>query len=294
MKKILLLLLSLLMVFSVTGCNEKQEKEENQQETETTQEEETIHEVLPLYENSFVVQLFYDGLDMQGLEDMNLRYGSENYGDANVGGGCSITFATYYEGTVGAIRNMDLQSSKYCAYEMSVYEGENVKYPFWALAYTGMDEKSYYEVLQEGVSDDRYKQLPFTATDAMSFGYNDTGDRASLYCAILMRSQEQDDDGNYLYTCSGTNPGAKYRCATQSAAALIAANCITIDQALAFTGAVDEQYNRIYPFIEPSLDVYTFNIETETTSNHWFEVVAMEDSTGRHGVLEFIDNKAIW
>ena len=258
---------------------------------------ELMHEVEPLYdENSYEVGLKYKGLDMQGLSDMNVLFGSEKYGTfvGNLGV-CSITFAKYYDGTIGAVRNMDLQLSNYCGYEVFIEKGENVKYNTWALAYTAMDEKSYEDVLKEGVSDRRYKQIPFTATDAMSFGYDDKGNKASLYCGILMRSDEEDENGNYIWTCPGTyKDKAPIRCCTQSAATLIAVNCVTIDEALKLTGAVDEKFQRLFPNDDPTLDVYTFNIENEQMSNHWFEVIAMEDASGRHGVLEFLDNYAIW
>lgn len=287
-----LIVIALLLITSSSCSNGEIEKGEEDMSDK--------YEVLELYDaGSYAVFLNYDGLDMKGLEDMNKRYGSSSYdggsyGDAEMGFACSITFAEYYNGIVGAVRNMDLQMSKYCAYEALINKGDNVKYPMWALSYTGMDDSSYEEVKTKGLSKERYDQIPFTATDAMSFGYDDNNNRSSLYMGILMRSSEVDEKGNYRWACSGTYPNAKIRCATQSLPILIGAQCVTIEQALAYVGAVDENYIRITPDIEPSLDVYTFSIETPTVSNHWFEVVAMEDSTGRHGVLEFMDNYAIW
>lgn len=303
MKKIIILVLSILFVVCLGGCKQEDSTEQMKYELENyiakaaskpNKKTNTIFGT-KLYEYADVFgDLIYDGLDLTGLEQMNVRYGSDGFGDAQIGGGCSITFAKYIDGTVGAVRNMDLQLSKFCSYELFINPGENVTYPTWAIAYTGIDEKSSYEVARDGISIDRFNQLPFTATDTMSFGYDAYGDRASLYCAVLMRSDELDENGNYKWVCKGTCPGAPIRCSTHSAPTLIAANCVTIDQALAYVGAVDETYRRIFPSIDPTLDVYTFNIETENMSNHWFEVIAMEDATGRHGVLEFIDDKAIW
>lgn len=249
----------------------------------------------PMYnEEDQVIQLTYNGLDMEGLANANKRYGSEHYGDTPVDQGCSITFATYRNGTTGAVRNMDLHLSDYSSYELIIHPGENVKYTTWGLAYTGVDEKSYSDILKEGISSERYKVLPFTSTDTMSFGYKDDGSKGSLYCALLIRPDEQDADGNYMWTCSGTNPGAPIRCSTQSAATLIACQNLSIEDALKYVGAVDESYQRLYPDVDPTLDIYTMNVETGTASNHWFEVCAMIDDTGRHGVLEFIDNHPIW
>lgn len=241
-----------------------------------------------------VIRLTYEGLDLEGLENANKRYGSDGFGDTPVEQGCSITFATYRNGTTGAVRNMDLHLSDYSSYDITLYPGENVKYTTWGLAYTGVDEKPYKKILEEGISDSRYKTIPFTMTDAMSFGYKEDGTRASLYCGLLIRGDEQDEEGNYLWACSGTHPGAPIRCATQSVAALVATQNLSIEEALKYVGAEDEAYKRLYPDVEPTLDIYTLNVETGTASNHWFEVCAMIDSTGRHGVLEFIDNHPIW
>lgn len=252
-----------------------------------------------LYDSEqYVLGLEYDGLSLSGLERINARYGSDGYSTTEkndiIKGGCSITFAEYNDGRIGAVRNMDLQQSFYCAYELMIHPGENVKYDTWALAYTGVDEKNYEHVLKEGISQNRYEMIPFTSTDAMSFGTNENGERAALYCALLIRGEEKNEDGTYRWACPGTNPGAEIRCCTQSVATMIATQCLTIEDALKLTGAVDESYQKIYPDVQPGLDVYSLNIETETASNHWFEVCAMEDSTGRHGVLEFIDNYPIW
>ncbi|MDO5445976.1 MAG: hypothetical protein Q4F31_10200 [Eubacteriales bacterium] len=257
--------------------------------------EKSTMKIKPIYgEEKPVVALNYTGLDMSGLDQMNLRFGSSGYGDMNMTGGCSITFAEYRDGTVGAVRNMDLQATPFCSYEMFIRPGENVKYPTWGIAYTGMDTEDYKTILKNDITDERYAAIPFTATDSMSFGKNEKGEDASLYCAILMRTEQLDENGDYTWVCSGTNPGAPIRCCTQSVTTLIATQCLTIDEALKYVGAVDEDYVRIFPEDAPVLDVYTFNIEMGDIHNHWFECCAMEDSTGRHGVLEFIDNYAIW
>lgn len=114
--------------------------------------------VTPLYEvENQVVNVNYTGIDLKGLEIVNDHYGSKNYGDAEIGGGCSITFAEYEDGTTGAVRNMDLQRSEFCSYQLMIQPGDNVKYPVWALSYTGVDDKSYEQVLEQGMSADRYK-----------------------------------------------------------------------------------------------------------------------------------------
>ncbi|MCQ2545387.1 MAG: hypothetical protein MJ144_03030, partial [Clostridia bacterium] len=48
--------------------------------------------------------------------------------NADVGGGRSITFANYIDGTTGAVRNMDLQRSDYCSYQLMIQPGDNAKH----------------------------------------------------------------------------------------------------------------------------------------------------------------------
>lgn len=306
MRKKLALLLAMTMTLSLNACSQATgtgEAQPESTEAKTEAKTEAVDQYGPgsvyaLYANDYrnqeIINVSYQGLDFDGLEMASQHYGSENYGDADVNGGCSITFAEYMDGTIGAVRNMDLQRTDFCSYQLMIQPGENVKFPIWALSYTGVDDKDYVDVLVEGMSEDHYKILPFQTTDAMSFGIDENGDKACLYCAVLMRSDQEDEEGNYIWTCSGTNPGAQYRCATQSVPILLTSQYTTVDEALKAVGAVDEDYKRIYPDDEPTIDVFTFNIETEHASNHWFECVAMEDATGHHGVLEFIDNHAIW
>ena len=280
-KKLISTLLVLVMVLSLSACGTK---------TQTKEEEQVSDKNFKvLYnEEDYILGLEYKGLDMAGLESANEKYGSYEYDELPAG--CSITFAKYINGRTGAVRNMDLQVTPYCSYEFTVEAGENSKYSFWGLAYTGEDEKDYKAILKEGISDASYARIPFTATDSMSFGYDDNGNKAALYCGVLMRAGQYDDNRQNIWRCSGTNPGAQYRCCTQSLPAMLASQCVTIDQALKALGAVDEDYKVVFPNDTPTLDVYTFRSKI----SNWFEVVAMEDATGRHGVVEFIDNYAIW
>ena len=283
MKKIIALLIVFAMLTCLmAGCGKKN----------TGRDFEVLYD-----EDMYVLRVNYTGLDMAGLESANENFGSNGNGKAfmsDTAGGCSITFAQYSDGKIGAVRNMDLQLSDYCSYEVMINPGKNVKYATWGLSYTGFDDKTFSDILKTGLSDERYANLPFTTTDTMSFGYDESGSEASLYCAVLMRTDQKDENGNYLWACDGTYPNAPIRCCTQSIPTLVATQCLSIDAALAYVGAVDEKYNRIFPNVEPTLDVYTLSIDNGVVSNHWFEVVAMEDSTGRHGVLEFMDNYAIW
>lgn len=269
-KRLLLTAVSCL-ILSVFGC----------QTQDTLEEGNTNHEIIALYEkNSNVVSVRYDGLNMQGL---SIASGSSKiYESAS-----SLTFGEYDNGDIGCIKNLDLVNNEYCGYEMYVNTGENVKYPFWALTYLNENDDTYYEMLENGIDEDKYRVLPFMACDSMSFGYTDDGDRSCLYATLLYRDKQIDKDNNLEWLSKGTCPNASYRCSLKSLPTMLAANCITIEQALGFVGAVNDDYYRIYPDIDPGLDIFV-------DEDDLFEACVLEDSSGRHGVLEIIDNTPVW
>lgn len=242
--------------------------------------------MMPLYgDDSFVMGLSYEGLDYSVLDEINENFGINDFGKV----GCSITFAHYFDGTIGAVRNMDLQFSNYCAYELAIHPGENVKYATWGLSYSGIDTKSYKDVLKNGITLDRYKKIPFACTDAMSFGLDKNGKKASLYIGSLMRADEPDEKGGYLWQSPDTYPGAPLKVNQFAGITIAATQCICIQDVLEMVGAVDVKFKRISKK-KPTMSLFSNNHKT----NKWFFCYAMCDSTGRHGVLEIIDNKPIW
>lgn len=268
--KRLLLAIAFCLLLSVFSC--QNQKEDNRP---------INHEVSALYEkNTNAVKILYDGLSLQGLDLANGI--AKTYEFAS-----SLTFGEYDNGDIGCIKNSDLVNDNYCGYEMFVNEGENVKYPFWALTYLKEKDDVYYEMLEKGIEEDKYKTLPFIACDSMSFGYTDDGDRSSLFATLLFRNVQTDDKGNLEWLSKGTCSDANIRCSTKSLPAILAANCITVEQALAFIGAVDEDHYKVYPNIEPGLDIFV-------DEDDLFEALVLEDSSGRHGVLEIIDNIPLW
>lgn len=280
MRKVISLLAIIALMLSTLICAAAEVKEH------------TVVNAVPMYApEEHILRLTYKGLDMEGLAMVNEVNGSDRWFDAVPG--CSLTFATYTNGVTGCVRNMDLQLSEYGAFEMLIYPGDNVKYPTWALAYCANQANTYAESLTDGLSEITYLKAPFFSSDAMSVGYNDQGEKGALYGALLMRSEEQDEQGNYIWTCPGTNTGAALRCPVSATPGLIIPQCLTIDEALKYTGAVNEQYERIFPYDAPVLDVYSLNQE-KPACIHWSEALSLIDSTGRHGVLEFVDNYPIW
>lgn len=243
----------------------------------------TSHSVKELYErHSYIGQIEYEGLDLNGLSQAN------NDIDYNIG---SLTFGEYDNGDIASIRNLEVPYAEYCGYEMIVKKGDNVTYPFWAIAYSKNGKQSYYDALENGINISQYNMLPFTACDAMSFGYTAEGDRSSLYVSSLYRIEPAK---NTDVMCQGTYSGAKYNCSINTFVSLIAANCITINEALRFTGAVDENYLNINSSDSALLSVRSVSTNINGEDVNILGACALEDSSGRFGVLEFIGNKAIW
>lgn len=241
------------------------------------------HTVKSLYEkNNNVVKVEYNGLNIDSIKDVN------DYEDMSLS---SFTFGAYDDGNIAGIKNLELDDAEYCGFEINVKSGENVKYPFWGIAYKACDSDFYYNLLENGMDDEFYNMLPFMTSDAMSFGYSDEGDRSSLYVSLIKR-YEPLNDSNVL--CTGTYPNALFNCQGQSVASLVAANCVTVDEALAFMGALDEQYNMLFPSVDPSISVNSTTSKKGDIEYVNLYAYALEDSSGRHGVVEYIDNKPIW
>lgn len=269
--KIPTIILIILMLLCTSSCQNKKDSDI------------LVHNVKALYENNtYIARVDYEGLNINGLSIAN------NNNDYNLG---SLSFGEYDNGDIAGIRNLDVSGDDYCGFEMIVKKGENVIYPFWAIAYSRSGKQFYYDALENGLDDDYYNSLPFTASDAMSFGYTNEGDRSSLYVSLLYRLEPISVSD---VICQGIYPNATYKCSSSSVVSLIAANCITIDDALAFVGAVDEDYKEIVSSIPPQLNVYSTSTNINGIDVNILGACALEDSSGRHGILEFINNKAIW
>ena len=270
LKKITVILLA--FMFLSTGCK-KQEVED------------TINlDIKPLSEGrSYIGRVEYKGLNIDGLKSVS-NYQNDCFG--------SLSFGEYDDGNISCIRNLDLKWDEYVAYEMIVRSGDNAKYPFWGITYCEDGKDLYLHALENGLEESHYNVLPFMACDTMSFGYTEDGDRSSLYVSSILRYEPNDSTKNVA--CSGTYPNAKYECSYQSVPSLVSANCITIEQVLAFVGAIDENGNMLFSSINPSLNVSSFSKEKDGIKYDVLPAFALEDSSGRHGVLEYIDNKAIW
>ena len=235
-----------------------------------------------------VVKAEYDGLDLGGLKSTNERM-TKGLKLGNPGG-CSLSFAKYKDGTTGAVWNMDLAITDTAAVEVFVKPGKNCKNAVWGLSYTGNVFGPGYmpfdRIIKEGMTDQEYAEAPFSCTGMFTCGYRN-GKPVSMTINGMMRPYHVQKDGTYGWEIKGTYPDAPQTASVIAVGMLIAANCLTVDEMIEYVGAVDENFQRLSPNVAPQINVVGLN-------NHWSLVFGHEDSTGRHGILEFVDNYPVW
>lgn len=207
--------------------------------------------------------------DLGTFTEIDYEYGnahiSENYDGWGKDQGCSAIATANSEGNVIVGRNLDLSISHKPGYIFKtdvsgLYKTINVAYT----CYSGPD---YVDTENGNVSEDFIKEIPFLATDA----FNEEG----FYIEINMRTGEYNEDGSSKFGCSGTNPNANTRLCATVLVRYLADHCKNIEEALALIDTID---------------VYTINSD----ALDWNFCFLMADATGDYGILEFVDNKAIW
>lgn len=233
----------ILSVFAalLTGCGAKTEK----------------HEVTNVYD--YVV-------DIGTITEIDYDYIRERYANGNdLTGGCSAIAKVTDDGKMLVGRNMDLYFSNNPAYIVrTAVEG---CYETIGVGYAFMDTwPSYEQVLAEGLSEEKYKELPFVTTDIM----NSEG----LYVEINMRNAEFWVSGDSKFACSGTNEDADERVYAQCVGRFIAEHCANVDEAVKY--------------------VNSLNVFTGSTKNSWNYCFMMADATGHYGLLEIAGNKVVW
>ncbi len=236
-RKALIVLLAICML-SVTGCASKGNMDK------LTELDKYIFEV------GEYTSLDYDAADAFYAKDND-----------NWEGGCSA-ISKMVDGHRLVGRNMDLNISNKCAYIIRTNAG---KYRTIGLAYTFRDfSPDYDELLNEGMSDEFYKVLPFMCDDVM----NDGG----LHIEINMRHAEFWPNGEDKYTCKGTNPKSDKRVYMFELPRYIGENCATVEDAKKYVAA---------------LNVYSKN-------HYWNYCFLISDSKGHSSLLEFAGNKVYW
>lgn len=236
MKKILILLLSLCMLL-VTGC-------ESNHKDKLTELEQYIFEVEE-----------YTALDYDCADAF---YAKSN---DNWGGGCSAV-SKMVNGHRLIGRNMDQSISYKCAYIIRTNAG---KYKTIGLVYTHRDySPDYDDVIENGISDEFYKVLPFMCDDVL----NDAG----LHIEINMRHAEYWPNGEDKFACKGTNPESSQRVYMFELPRYIGENCATVEEAKDYVS---------------TLDVYS-------QDHYWNYCFIISDSDGCSSLLEFSSNEVHW
>lgn len=180
-------------------------------------------------------------------------------------GGCTSFCTTVEDGHVMTGRNMDLEITDKCSYLFKTRQ-EGL-YETIGVAYFGFLGDDFDRVKKDGIQRWYYEIIPDFASDVM----NSEG----LYIENNLRYAEYDDDMELIWGCTGTNPGAKTRIASLTLPEYLCERCADIEEALELVGETD-----IYTFSGLGLyDNYSF---------------LMADATGRCGILEIVDDRAIW
>lgn len=180
-------------------------------------------------------------------------------------GMCSAIATIAGDGDMIVGRNMDLTVSNKPAYIVRTKVKDS--YETIGLTYYAGFGPDYQDALENGISADDYRLLPFFSTDVL----NSEG----LYIETNMRYGEYDTEGNSKFVCTGTNPDSDTHVYALSLCRYIAEHCATVDEALEYV---------------KTLDINT----TGLSEVDWPLCYLMADASGHYGVLEMAYNKLSW
>ncbi len=177
--------------------------------------------------------------------------------------GCSAITKILEDGDVIIGRSFDLIYSDNPAYIIrTAAEGF---YRTTGLAYNVFDGASFSEAAAEGIRRDELLTLLFFTVDIM----NEKG----LYIEANMRPEEPSSTG--ILPSTGTRPDAGSPIPFPALVRYLGERCATVGEAL----------EKAYSLNVCGMDADSF---------FWSGAYLMADETGRHGVLELVDNRLIW
>ena len=180
------------------------------------------------------------------------------------GGGCTAVGKTTSNGLLIG-RNMDLFITNKPSFIVRT-NVEGLKKTF-GLAYSYNRGEDYELAKVHGVNPELYKLIPFLQTDVL----NEDG----FYIEINMRYADYDENGDSIFSCSGTNPG-KFRINSFLLPQYLGSRCSTVDEAVAMA--------------TNDLDIYTPMSE----SMDWNFCFMMADASGKYGIMEIAKNKVVF
>lgn len=212
-KRIITLLLTLSLVFTISGCKEKEVVEENKKVEE-------------IFERVFDAGT-YTELDYEYAKE----YFANTYDQWNQDlAGCSAIAKTISNGDTIVGRNMDLTISNKAAYVYRTkvegcYETISLTYTFRKVS------PDYDDVIENGLSPEFQKILPFLADDVL----NSEG----LYIEVNMRNGETWPTGETKFGCDGTNKDSKERVYLFELPRYVGEHCATVDEAVEYIKTLD-------------------------------------------------------
>lgn len=128
------------------------------------------------------------------------------------------------------------------------------------------DGPDYSECLEKGISEDLAAIIPFITVDSL----NEKG----LYIETNMRFGQPDEEGNVMFSSSGTGGDTEERMSLQYITLYLTLNCATVPEALELVGKT--------------------NIYLPDSYDHMNICFMLSDAYGNYGVLEIADNKVYW
>jgi len=192
------------------------------------------------------------------------RFVNVYIGRYDAAGKCSCVAKTIENGDTIVGRNLDNTQNIY-----PIYIGSTNIEGFYRTVYATQLEDigpSYESCVTKGVPKYMSVGSAFLATDSL----NSEG----LYIEINMRENQEDENGEFVFSCSGTNPESNVRLNVCELPTYLTLRCKDVEE------AVD---------LIDTLDVYTPNDGTG-----WTLCLLLADAKGNYGVVEFGCNKAVW
>jgi len=179
-------------------------------------------------------------------------------------GKCSCAVKALENGSTVVGRNLDNTQSAY-----PIYLGSTNIEGFYRTVYVTQLEDlgpSYESCISKGVPKYMSAASAFLATDSL----NSEG----LYAEINMRDNQKDENGLFIFSCSGTNPQSDVRLNVCELPTYLTMRCRNVIEAVDLIN---------------TLDVYTANDEES-----WTLCLLLADAECNYGVVEFGCNEARW
>jgi len=187
-----------------------------------------------------------------------------NDASADAEGRCSAVVKTLSNGDTVVGRNLDTSMNQY-----PVYIGTTDIEGFYKTVYATIMETlgpTYDSCVEKGVPKYMSALIPFVASDSL----NSEG----LYMEINMRMDQKAEDGNMVFSCSGTNTDAAVRLNACELPSYVTMRCKNTEEALALI---------------KTLDIYTM-----CGDDSWTICFIIADAEGNYGLLELGCNEVRW